>query len=223
LPRATTSMSREDYLKAIWELVQEEQAPISARLAEELGVTAPAVTAALKRMTRDGLLRVERDGYIHLTRQGRAEAERLALRHQLAEKLLTDVIGLHWTRAHDAADRLEHGLSPEVEALLLQRFGADSSCPHGVPLRGGLARLRRSGHAVALSAIPAGRLAEILCVYEKDPKFLDFLDRRRLRPGVRVRILQREYDETTTVLVGGRKVYLGKPATSRIWVRAIPA
>jgi DtxR family transcriptional regulator, iron-dependent repressor len=223
LPRATTSVSREDYLKAIWDLVQEEQPPISARLAEELGVTAPAVTAALKRMTRDGLLRVERDGYIHLTRQGRAEAERLALRHQLAEKLLTDVIGLHWTRAHDAADRLEHGLSPEVEALLLRRFGADSSCPHGVPLRGGLVRLRRTGHAVALSEIPVGRLAEILCVYEKDPKFLDFLDRRRLRPGVRIRVLQREYDETTMVLVGGRKVYLGKPATSRIWGRILPA
>ena len=114
MPRETTSVSREDYLKAIWELEQDDQAPISARLAEELEVTPPAVTAALKRMTRDGLLRIERDGYIRLTRQGRSEAERLALRHQLAEKLLTDVIGLDWTLAHAAAERLEHGLSPEV-------------------------------------------------------------------------------------------------------------
>ena len=87
------SVSREDYLKAIWELEQDDQAPISARLAEELEVTPPAVTAALKRMTRDGLLRIERSGYIRLTRKGRSEAERLALRHQLAEKLLTDVLG----------------------------------------------------------------------------------------------------------------------------------
>ena len=81
-------------MKAIWELEQDDQAPISARLAEELEVTPPAVTAALKRMTRDGLLRIERSGYIRLTRKGRSEAQRLALRHQLAEKLLTDVIGL---------------------------------------------------------------------------------------------------------------------------------
>ena len=146
-------------------------------------MTPPAVTAALKRMTRDGLLRVERDGRIHLTRKGRAEAERLALRHQLAEKLLTDVIGLDWTRAHDAAERLEHGLSPEVEALLLKRFGADSTCPHGLPLRGGVARLRQTRGAMTLGEVPAGRTVEILCVYEKDPKFLEFLDGRSLRPG----------------------------------------
>jgi len=219
--RDKTSVSREDYLKAIWEIVQEEQEPISARLAEELGVTPPAVTAALKRLARDGLLRVERSGRIALTRKGRRMADHLAMRHQLAEKLLTEVIGLDWTRAHDEAERLEHGISPEVEKLLLARFGADGFCPHGVPLRGGLAKLRKSG-AAALSDVAAGRAVEILCVYEKDPKFLQFLSGLSIRPGTRARIRRREYDETMTLRVGGRIVHLGKPATSRIWVRPLP-
>src|SRR5499425_3484719 len=85
LQRAKTSVSQEDYLKAIWEMVEEDQAPISARLAEELGVTPPAVTAALKRLTRDDLVRVDRAGRIDLSRKGRQFAERMALRHQLAE------------------------------------------------------------------------------------------------------------------------------------------
>jgi len=219
--RDKTSVSREDYLKAIWEIVQEEQEPISARLAEELGVTPPAVTAALKRLARDGLLRVERSGRIELTRKGRSMADHLAMRHQLAEKLLTEVIGLDWTRAHDEAERLEHGISPEVEKLLLARFGADGFCPHGVPLRGGLAKLRNHG-AAALSDVAAGRAVEILCVYEKDPKFLEFLSGLSIRPGTRARIRRREYDETMTLRVGGRIVHLGKPATSRIWVRPLP-
>jgi DtxR family transcriptional regulator, Mn-dependent transcriptional regulator len=219
--RDKTSVSREDYLKAIWEIVQEEQEPISARLAEELGVTPPAVTAALKRLARDGLLRVERSGRIELTRKGRSMADHLAMRHQLAEKLLTEVIGLDWTRAHDEAERLEHGISPEVEKLLLARFGADGFCPHGVPLRGGLAKLRKHG-AAALSDVAAGRAVEILCVYEKDPKFLEFLSGLSIRPGTRARIRRREYDETMTLRVGGRIVHLGKPATSRIWVRPLP-
>jgi len=222
MPREKTSVSREDYLKAIWEMVQEEQEPISARLAEELGVTPPAVTAALKRMTRDGLLRVERSGRIALTRKGSGMADRLAMRHQLAEKLLTEVIGLDWTRAHDEAERLEHGISPEVEKLLLARFGADGYCPHGVPLRGGLARLRRKQGATALSEMAAGQSVEILCVYEKDPEFLKFLSGLTLHPGARVRIRRREYDETMTLAVGSRIVHLGKPATTRIWVRALP-
>ncbi len=219
--REKTSVSREDYLKAIWEMVQEEHVPISARLAEELGVTPPAVTAALKRMTRDGYLRVARDGRIQLTAKGRGVAERLALRHQLAEKLLTEVIGLDWTRAHDEAERLEHSISPEVEALLLKRFGRNSSCPHGVPLLGGLAKLRRQRGAAQLSEMRAGESAEILCVYEKDPQFLRFLDSLRLRPGARLKVRQREYDETMTLAVAGRSIHLGKPATSRIWVRRI--
>lgn len=220
--RAHTSVSREDYLKAIWEIVQEEQVPISARLAEELDVTPPAVTAALKRMTRDGYVKVQRDGRIALSRKGREAAEHLVLRHRLAEKLLTEVIGLEWSKVHEEAERLEHAISPEVEALLLKRFGADSSCPHGVPLFGGLAKLKKKNGAVPLSEMNTGDHVEILRVFEKDPKFLEFIAKIRLRPGARVRITQKEYDETMTLDVegvSGGRVHLGKPATARIWVR----
>ena len=222
--REKTSVSQEDYLKAIWEIVQEEQVPISARLAEELGVTPPAVTAALKRMARDGYLRVARDGRIRLTSKGRNVAQHLVLRHRLAEKLLTEVIGLEWSKAHNEAERLEHGISPEVEALLLKMFGPESSCPHGVPLFGGLAKLRRENGAVPLSEVKVGAKVEVLRVYEKDPKFLEFMAGMHLRPGARVHVRRREYDQTMTLVVGGRpprRVYLGQPATSRIWVRRL--
>lgn len=224
--REKTSVSQEDYLKAIWELVQEEQEPISARLAEDLGVTPPAVTAALKRMTRGGYLHVRRDGRIELTAKGESIAQHLVLRHRLAEKLLTDVIGLEWARAHEEAERLEHGISPEVAELLLKRFGRDSRCPHGVPLLGGMAKLRRKFGAVRLSDAEVGRSYEVLRVYEKDPKFLDFINGLRLRPGARVRVHQREYDETMALTVAGHaspRIHLGKPATQRVWVRGAPS
>jgi DtxR family Mn-dependent transcriptional regulator len=218
--REKTSVSQEDYLKSIWEMLEEAQTPISARLAEELNVTPPAVTAALKRMTRDGHVRVERTGRIDLTRKGRAVAERLALRHQLAEMLLTEVIGLSWAKAHDEAERMEHAISPEVEALLLKRFGNKRTCPHGVPMRGGIAKLREHG-AVLLAELRAAESAEIVCVYEKDRQFLEFLEGLQLRPSTRVEVLKREYDETMTLRANKKKIHLGKPATSRIWVRRL--
>ena len=222
MKRSKTSVSQEDYLKAIWEMLESEQTPISARLAEELGVTPPAVTAALKRMTRDNLVRVERSGRIDLTSKGRQVAERMALRHQLAEMLLTDVIGLSWAKAHDEAERLEHAISPEVEALLLKRFSGKKSCPHGVPIRGGIAQLRRQG-VVPLSDLQSRDEAQIVCVYEKDEKFLEFLDGLRLRPGAVVNVQRKEYDETMTLRAAGRTIHLGKPATTRIWVRPSPS
>ena len=182
----------------------------------------PAVTAALKRMTRDGHVRVERSGSIDLTQKGRAVAEHLALRHQLAEMLLTEVIGLSWAKAHDEAERLEHAISPEVEALLIKRFGDKKTCPHGVPMRGGIAKLRKQG-AVLLADLRAEETGEILCVYEKDAQFLEFLDGLHLRPSTKVEVLKREYDETMTLRAGGRTIHLGKPATTRIWVRRIGA
>jgi DtxR family transcriptional regulator, Mn-dependent transcriptional regulator len=220
--REKTSVSQEDYLKAIWEIVQEEQVPISARLAEDLGVTPPAVTAALKRMTHAGFLHVRRGGQIELSAKGKGTAQHLVLRHRLAEKLLTDVIGLGWSRAHEEAERLEHGISAEVAELLLKRFGRESRCPHGVPLFGGMSALRRNHGAVRLSEAEVGHSYEVLRVYEKDPKFLEFLEQLHLRPAARLRVHQREYDETMAVTVAGRgaaRVHLGKPATERIWVR----
>ena len=203
-------------------MLEEGHAPISARLAEELGVTPPAVTAALKRLTRDDLVRVDRTGRIDLSRRGRQFAEHMALRHQLAEMLLTDVIGLPWSKAHDEAERLEHAISPEVEGLLLKRFGGRSSCPHGVPIRGGIAQLRKQG-VVLLSDLRAKDKAEIVCVYEKDGQFLEFLEALRLRPGTKIGVAKREYDETMTLHAAGKTIHLGKPATSRIWVRRIAA
>jgi DtxR family Mn-dependent transcriptional regulator len=219
--REQTSVSQEDYLKAIWELVQEEQTPISARLAEDLDVTPPAVTAALKRMTRGGYLRVRRDGRIELSAKGEEIAQHLVLRHRLAEKLLTDVIGLPWSRAHEEAEKLEHGISQEVADLLLKRFGRESRCPHGVPLVGGMAKLRKKFGALKLSEAETGGEYEVLRVYEKDPKFLEFLVGLQLQPGVRVKVHRREYDETMELSVSGQRakhIHLGKPATQRVWV-----
>ena len=216
--REKTSVSQEDYLKAIWEMREKNQLPISARLAEELDVTPPAVTAAVKRMARDGHVKVQRAGQILLTAKGRKVAQHLMLRHQLAEMLLTEVIGLPWAKSHAAAERMEHAISPEVEALLLKRFAAHKTCPHGVPLSGGVAQLRKQG-GILLSELQSGDSGVILCVYEKDEGFLDFLENLHLLPARQVEVVERGYDETLTLRVADQTIHLGKTATSRIWVR----
>jgi DtxR family transcriptional regulator, Mn-dependent transcriptional regulator len=218
LRREKTSVSQEDYLKAIWEMSEENQIPISARLAEELDVTPPAVTAAVKRMARDGHIKVQRGGHILLTNKGRKVAQHLMLRHQLAEMLLTEVIGLPWAKSHAEAERLEHAISPEVEALLLKRFSSHKTCPHGVPLSGGVTQLRKQG-GLLLSELNTGDSASILCVYEKDEGFLDFLEGLHLLPSAKVEVVNRSYDETLTLRVANQTIHLGKTATSRIWVR----
>ena len=221
--RNHASVSQEDYLKAIRKMQQEEQVPISARLSEELRVTPPAVTAALKRMQRNGYVRLGPRGRIALTAKGHEIAEHLVLRHRLAEKLLTEILGMAWTRVHEEAEKLEHAISPEVEELLLKYFGRDSRCPHGTPLFGGMARLRQTERARPLSDARVGERVEILRVFEKDPRFLDYLDRMRLRLGTRLQVEHRAYDDTVEAVVAGRTIHLGKSAAEKIWVKPLRA
>jgi len=89
-----------------------------------------------------------------------------------------------------------------------------------VPLFGGLTKLRTKYGAVKLAEAPAGHAYEVVRVFEKEREFLSFLAGLGILPGARLRVLKREYDETMTVTLGNsaKRVYLGKPATSRIWV-----
>lgn len=216
-----TTVSQEDYLKAIWGLEQEGQRPISARLSEELRVSPPAVTTALRRMSRNGYVRPGARGIIQLTAKGRRIAEHLSLRHRLAEKLLTDVLGMPWTHVHQEAEKLEHAISPELEKRLLAYFGREGSCPHGNPLFGGLARLRRRYGARRLATVGEGNTVQVLHVFEKDVAFLEFLDRHKLRPGRRL-VVRRRYDDSgMEVTLGEKMLDLSQQVAERIWVRVL--
>jgi DtxR family Mn-dependent transcriptional regulator len=144
--------------------------------------------------------------------------EHLMLRHQLPEMLLTGVIGLPWAKSHAAAERLEHAISPEIEALLKKRFAGHKTCPHGVPLNGGVSQLRGQG-GVLLSELQPGDSAVVLCVDEKEEGFLDFLEDLQLLPSSKLQVLKCGHDETRTLRVAGHTIHLGKTATSRMWVR----
>jgi DtxR family Mn-dependent transcriptional regulator len=217
--RREVSVSEEDYLKAIYHMQLELQEPISARLSEALGVTPPAVTTALRRMARRGHVRLDATaGTIRLTPKGRGIAQSLVVRHRLIERLLTDVLGMDWKVVHAEAEKLEHAISKDVERRLLERFGRESACPHGNPLYGGLAKLRRQGAKPLDQARPGERLM-VIRVSEASSDFLSFLERLGLRPGAELRVLAKTYDETMTIEINRRQHHLGKTTTEQLWVK----
>jgi DtxR family Mn-dependent transcriptional regulator len=118
--------------EAIAEAEAEGHTVISALLAHWLSVTPPAVTAALKRLRRDGLATLTKGGPIQLTSEGRKVAERTILRHHLIERMLSEIFGMEWVvDVHDEAERLEHAVSPSFEKRLVNVLGHKGTCPHG--------------------------------------------------------------------------------------------
>lgn len=126
----------EMYLRTIYELAEEGIVPLRARIAERLGHSGPTVSQTVARMERDGLLYVSGDRHLELTDLGRAKATRVMRKHRLAERLLTDVIGLEWEFVHDEACRWEHVMSERVEERLVQLLNSPRYSPYGNPIPG---------------------------------------------------------------------------------------
>lgn len=126
----------EMYLRTIYELQEEGIVPLRARIAERLHQSGPTVSQTVNRMQRDGLLTVEGDRHLQLTDEGTALATRVMRKHRLAERLLTDVIGLDWELVHAEACRWEHVISENVERRLLELLEHPTESPYGNPIPG---------------------------------------------------------------------------------------
>ena len=126
----------EMYLRTIYELVEEGIVPLRARIAERLHQSGPTVSQTVARMERDGLVTVEGDRHLQLTDEGHGMATRVMRKHRLAERLLTDVIGLEWELVHEEACRWEHVMSESVERRLIELLGHPTESPYGNPIPG---------------------------------------------------------------------------------------
>ena len=196
---------------------------ISATLAHRLAVSAPAVTMALRRLKKDGWVTVHADGRVALTAAGRKIAQRTIVRHHLIERMLAEVFGMEWYLVHDEAERLEHAVSARFEAKLAQKLGPTGICPHGNPVMPESAESRRRRGLRALSEAEPGRAYRVCSVYERDAQLLRFLEDCGIRPGTRLRVLQRNYDQTVTLAGDKGKVSLGGPAAEKVWVAPLKA
>ncbi|MDO4025026.1 metal-dependent transcriptional regulator [Clavibacter michiganensis] len=126
----------EMYLRTILDLEEEAIVPLRARISERLGHSGPTVSQTVARMERDGLVIVSGDRHLELTPEGRSKAVHVMRKHRLAERLLSDVIGLEWEFVHDEACRWEHVMSEQVERKILDLLGHPTESPYGNPIPG---------------------------------------------------------------------------------------
>ncbi|MEX0800043.1 MAG: metal-dependent transcriptional regulator [Dehalococcoidia bacterium] len=215
------SSTIEDYLQSIYSLETEGERVISARLARWMRVKPPTAWATVRRMERDGMVKLDEKKTIHLTTSGRKLAEVVARRHRLSERFLNDVLGLGWAEAHEEAHHFEHGITPIIEKRIVSLLGNPKTCPHGSPIPGTGATL--SPDLVPLDTLEAGDKATVEFIseeLEEDLELLRYLERHNLKPGEPITIRER-VASTGVIVIGTEKedVSLGLPVAARIRVR----
>jgi DtxR family Mn-dependent transcriptional regulator len=208
----------EEYCECIFELQEDDVAVIQARIAERLQVSRPAVSEMIRRLEVEGLISI--DGSINLTTSGLALAQQVVRRHRLAERFLTDILGLSWAEAHHEAGRWEHVMSDAVEAAFDRVLGSPTTCPHGNPIPGSQ---YAAPTMVPLAQINVGGKFTVTRIPEElefTPGLLDFLEESNILPGRAGRITASSPDGTMTVEIDGQHVGVGSFASQRILVIA---
>ncbi len=218
----------EMYLRTIYELVEEGIVPLRARIAERLHQSGPTVSQTVARMERDGLVVVQGDRHLELTEEGNRLATRVMRKHRLAERLLTDVIGLDWEFVHAEACRWEHVISETVERRLLELLDHPTESPYGNPIPG-LAELGQQDageefmegvSSLAEVAVEEERRVNVRRISEemqKDEDLMIAMRRVGALPGKTVTIVST--DDGVLVGSGGETAELSPEAAEHIFVR----
>ena len=211
------------YLEAIYYMWSEGEPLRSARLADWLGVTRPTVTIALRRMARDGMVRLTRSKEIELTAAGMKAAESIVRRHRIMERWLTDALGLDWVTADEEAARLEHAVSEVVERRLYEALGRPRTCPHGNPIPGHSKAAAREVRLASLGTGSAAAVTRVSEVAEREaPPLLAYLHERDLTPGREIFVSEvDDVGRTVHVRVAERELTLSHETASKVW--AVPA
>jgi DtxR family Mn-dependent transcriptional regulator len=219
-----TTSTVEAYLEIIFMMAAESQAVIGARLAETLRVSRPTVTATLKRMVRDGFVKLNDRKEIQMTPKGQAIAEHLQRRHRVFERWLTDVLGFDWAKSDAEAHKLEHAMSDEVFELLNKQLGYPATCPHGNPIPGN-ARSRGDGKTLQLSAARAGERVMVVRISEyaeNAGELLDYLGSRGVVPGATIAVAEvAPLQGPLTLKLGSQVTSMSREVAHFVWVKRV--
>jgi DtxR family Mn-dependent transcriptional regulator len=186
--RSAFTRAQDDCLKALYHLGGDAQPVSTGALAQRLGISSASVIEMVDRLSGQGLVSHDRYRGQQLTADGRRAALELIRHHRLIEMFLVQVLGFGWDEVHEEAERLEHVISERMEERIFELLGRPDLDPHGhaIPSRDGTLP------AVAdrpLSECRAGEGVVVRSVSDSDPQRLRELEKRGIKPGVRLQVL----------------------------------
>jgi len=214
------SATIEEYLEIIYRLQGRDGSAKTTELAKQLKVALGTITNTIESMEKQSLVVHEPYRGVKLTEKGRKIALDVVRRHRLSERLLTDVLRLEWSRAHDAACKLEHVFADkELSRPLEEALGHPKTCPHGNPIPSASGRLTEEKSEL-LTNLSQGEEGIIVKITDERQDMLQYLATLGLVPGASVSIEEKApFNGPIIVKVMGASYALGKNVASVIWVK----
>ena len=211
----------EEYCETIFELQEDGVDVIQARIVERLQVSRRAVSEMVRKMNDAGLVKMKGNS-INLTSKGAKLANQVVRRHRLAERFLTDVLGLSWAEAHHEAGKWEHIISGSVEEAMRKILDDPTTCPHVNPIPG--SNYRAPEDAVVLSNLADGESFVVERITEElefADGLLEYFEKAELKPGSEAQIKGITPAGIRKVEINGKNLEIDLFASERILVTSL--
>jgi len=209
----------EEYLEAVYRLQERSGVARTSDIVKALKVAPGTVTNTVERLEKEGYITHEPYRGVKLTERGLKIALQVVRRHRLSERLLTDILHVEWAKVHDAACKLEHGITDEIIKPLEKALRHPKTCPHGNPIPtkcGGVIEEK----AYLLSALNEQEQGTIMKITEEKADILHYLDSLGLVPGASIQVVEKApFDGPITVKVDGISHALSRTMASIIRVK----
>jgi len=215
----SVSKESEEYLEAIYRLEQRDGSAKTMQLANELKVMPGSITNTIENLEKRRLVIHEPYKGVKLTEKGRKLALKILRRHRLAERLLTDILHLDWSKVHDEACKLEHNLSDNIVKPLEKALGNPKTCPHGNPIPSEQGEMKEAKSEL-LTSLNLGESGIITKITEEKQDLLQYLATLGLVPSASVEIKEKApFNGPIIVKTMGASYALGRNVASVIWVK----
>lgn len=218
MERPVLNQAMEDYLRTIFDVLENKEWATTSDIAKAMKISAPSVTAMIKRLKKLKLVIYKPYQGVKLSSVGRRMALEIVRHHRLLELYLYEALGVPWDLVHAEAEKLEHVLSEEIEERIANALGNPTCDPHGAPIPS------KDGSIITvesrpLTAVESGETVTLVRVDDRVPEFLRFLAKHNLYPGTNLKVVEVEYQAgIVTLEVDNNKVALSQKAATDIYV-----
>jgi len=212
------SLSKENYLKALFHLAGDNNEISVKELSEHLNIKMPSVSSMMKKFAKNDWVIYENYKPIELTPKGFKNAALIVRKHRLTEMFLVEKMGFGWEEVHDIAEEIEHIHSELFFNKIDEMLNFPKTDPHGSPIPDKNGNIIRQNY-IPLSLCKKGDRVTFVALADSSDDFLKYLNNKNLHLGTKIEVLECEtFDESKKVRYNQNEENFSKKVLDKILV-----
>ncbi|MGL6038174.1 MAG: metal-dependent transcriptional regulator [Soonwooa sp.] len=213
------SLTEENYLKALYHLMNDEHEVSVNDLSKRLQIKMPSVNSMIKKFAEKNWVIYESYKPIRVTEAGRKEAALIVRKHRLTEMFLVEKMGFGWENVHEIAEQLEHIHSDAFFDKMDEILHHPKVDPHGEPIPD------KDGVVVQpelkkLSQCKVDENGVFASVATSSDDFLSYLNKRNIQLGTEMKVISIEsFDQSMLIEIDGKQEVFSKLVCEKLLVK----